>query len=400
MYKIYFQEHDGIMSKRYTASSKDPEIMREPTKIPSLTVAIPTFNEEQNIERIIYGFLGTTYPNLIEIYIADGGSTDSTQAIVQRLGLEDPRIKLIHNPLKTQSAGLNLILEECTGEVFLRADAHSDYAPDYIERCVEALVKSQALNAGGAQRFVAKTPFQAGIALATKSLLGSGGAKYRDPEYSGYADTVYLGCFWRESLLKVASNNQPAVMTGNASHNLNVKMVFDPTQITNQDAELNQRLLSQKKSAIYISSKIRAWYYPRKSWTALWMQYFKYGRGRCLTTAKHNSLSQIRGQLPFITISLVLLMSFAGLISPSLRPIILMLLGVGILAPVGESLRVTLKYDLNFNQEIWRGNRQQKPSIIQRSLLCYIILMTIPIAHFSGYAYQLIRRHLLNVQNW
>ena len=166
---------------------------------PTVTVAIPTYNESVNIEHLLNVLLLTEYPNLVEIFVADGGSTDATQDIVKKVSLAQPKVKLIHNPLKIQSVGINLILQECTGDIFLIADAHSEYASDYIERCVEVLVKSKALNVGGAQRFVAKTPFQVGIALGSRSFLGSGGAKYRDPNYNGYADTVYLGCFWRKN---------------------------------------------------------------------------------------------------------------------------------------------------------------------------------------------------------
>jgi len=79
---------------------------------PTLTVAIPAYNEAANIERVVKGFLSTGYPNLIEIFVADGGSTDGTQDIVKKLSTEDSRVKLLHNPLKIQSAGLNLILQE------------------------------------------------------------------------------------------------------------------------------------------------------------------------------------------------------------------------------------------------------------------------------------------------
>lgn len=249
------------------------------TTNPTLTVAIPTYNEAANIERVVKGFLSTGYPNLIEIFVADGGSTDGTQDIVKKLSTEDSRVKLLHNPLKIQSAGLNLILQECKGDIFLRADAHSDYAPDYIERCVEALLESKALNVGGAQSFAAKTPFQAGIALSSKSILGSGGAKYRDSNYNGYADTVYLGCFWNKALAEVSGYSTEAT--------------------ANEDAELNQKLLKKDQNAIYISSKIRVWYYSRKTWKSLYIQYFKYGRGRYLTSIKYSVKSQIRGILPF-----------------------------------------------------------------------------------------------------
>jgi glycosyltransferase involved in cell wall biosynthesis len=367
---------------------------------PSVTVAIPTFNEEQHIERIIREFLATNYPNLLEVYIADGGSTDETIRIIQRLANEDSRVKLLRNPMKIQSAGLNKILDHCSGEIFLRADAHSDYAPDYIETCVEALLESQALNAGGAQRFVAKTRFQAGIALATKSLLGSGGAKYRDPNYDGYADTVYLGCFWRKALVDLSGYDEKATPNEDTELNVRLQRTFDSSQITNQDAELNQRLLERNQAAVYVSSKIRAWYYPRKSWLALWTQYFKYGRGRCLTAMKHARRSQIRGQIPFIAVSVLLAMALLSLLMPALRPIILVASLSGVVIPILEGLRISLKYDRTFSEEIWRGHPNKVPSLFERTMLCSLTLFTMPIAHFSGYAYQLIRRNILKVSDW
>ncbi len=346
----------------------------------TLSIAIPAYNESAYIEKLIRGFLSTKYSKLIEIFVADGGSTDGTQEIVKRLSSEDPRIKLIHNPDKIQSAGLNLILKECTGDIFLRADAHSDYAPDYIEKCVEALQESKALNVGGAQRFVAKTPFQAGVTLASKSILGSGGAKYRDPNYDGYADTVYIGCFWRQALLDVGG--------------------FDTTQITNQDAELNQKLLNKSENAIYISSKIRVWYYPRKTWKSLWIQYLKYGRGHYLTSTKHSDRMQLRGKLPFLVLSLTIIMAFIDLFFPQLKLPIIELIPLGILLPFLESLRVNWKYRNNFKEEFWRGNEEEMPSFIIRWFYCGVALLTMPIAHFSGYAYQLFRHRVLRIDGW
>jgi succinoglycan biosynthesis protein ExoA len=368
---------------------------------PSISIAIPVYNEALDIERVVKGFLSTSYPNLIEILISDGGSTDGSQEIVKRISAEDSRVKLLHNPLKIQSAGLNLILQQCNGDVFLRADAHSDYSPDYIERCIEALQESCALNVGGAQRFVAKTPFQASVALASRSLIGNGGAKYRDPNYNGYADTVYLGCFWKKAILGVAGYSANSFVNEDAELNLRLSDVaFDLSQVTNQDAELNQRLLNQDTKAVYISSKIQAWYYPRTTWKTLWTQYFKYGRGRCLTVKKHTNRGQIRGKLPFLVISTVLVLLTIDQFVPSLNLPIEQVIILGLLLPFLESLRLTLKFSKNFSSEFWRGSEQEIPSYLSRWLFCAIALLTMPIAHFSGYAYQLVRQKLLRVEGW
>ncbi|MGF1934792.1 MAG: glycosyltransferase family 2 protein [Nostoc sp. ChiQUE02] len=367
---------------------------------PSVTVAIPTYNEVNFIENLVLGFLRTNYPNLIEIFVADGGSNDGTQEIVKKLSDKDARVKLIHNPDKIQSAGLNLILSECVGDIFIRIDAHSDYAPDYIERCIEALLESKASNVGGAQRFVAQTSFQAGVSLASKSFLGNGGAKYRNPNYTGYADTVYLGCFWKKSLLEIQGYNLKTSSNEDAELNLRLKKAFDTTQITNQDAELNQRLIAQNKQAIYIDSKIRAWYYPRKNWKSLLIQYFKYGRGRYLTSTKHQIQSQLRGLIPFVFISTVILLLIVDLLFPKLGLPVEILITIGLFLPFLESLRVNLVYWKSFPSEIWRGDEDKIPSFFSRWFFCGTTLLSMPIAHFTGYAYQLFRQKIMRVKTW
>jgi succinoglycan biosynthesis protein ExoA len=363
---------------------------------PSVTVAIPALNEAANIEGVIRRFLGTSYPHLLEVLVADGGSTDGTQEIVSNISRSDPRVKLISNPDKIQAAGLNAMLREAQGKVFLRADAHCEYALDYVESCVGTLVSVPALNVGGAQRFVASTPFQAGVALATKSPLGSGGARYRDPDYDGYADTVFLGCFWTDVLRQ---------LSGYSTH-----------LPTNEDAELNIRLSEQLSDlwqiapiqfmepgtsqsvpprAIYVSSRIRAWYYPRKTWKALWAQYLKYGSGRCLTTLLHPASSSWRGRLPFAVILSGLLVFLADILTPlNLHTRKLGLTGV--LVPFAEAFRVTWKFRADFERDNWRGESTRVPTFMERWILCGVALLTMPIGHFAGFGYEMLLRKVLN----
>ena len=360
---------------------------------PSVSIAIPTYNEAEKIEKIVRVFLQTNYPNLMEVLVADGGSTDNTQAIVNNLSTQDKRVKLIENPEKIQSVGLNLAFQNSQGDIFLRADAHSDYAPDYVEKCVEALLASKALNVGGAQRFVAASSFQAGVALASRSILGSGGAKYRNPNYNGYADTVYLGCFWRKALLNISTSCHES------NSDRSFLNVFDTSQITNQDAELNQKLLARNPQSIYISSDIKVWYYPRKNWKSLWIQYFQYGRGRYLTNIKHPERSQLRGKLPF----------FLVLISISLLSLDLLLTKITLFIPETillliclvfcESCRIAWKYRNKIDSEIWRIDRPS-PSFISCSVWGFVAILTMLLAHSSGRAYQIFRHRILRVKSW
>ncbi|GAL95605.1 MULTISPECIES: glycosyltransferase family 2 protein [Microcystis] len=367
---------------------------------PTVTVAIPTYNEADHIESVIRGFLQTSYPKLLEILVADGGSQDETQALVKKLSLADSRVKLIINPLKIQSAALNQMLSEAKGDVFLRADAHCDYAPDYIEKCVEALLESKALNVGGSQRFVATNDFQAGLAIASRSFLGNGGAKYRDPNYDGYADTVFIGCFWRKALLEIALE---PVQLDNPEEiyevdSRKILTVFDPFQVTNQDAELNLRLKEKQNNAIYVSSKIKVYYYPRSSWETLFIQYFKYGRGRYLTFLKHPQSTPTRSKLPliiFITIILFFLLDILWLNNRLHSQLFLVVAIVFILA---ESIRINYKYRDDFDLEIWRGKKEKIPNFFSRVFWCTIAFLIMPTAYFSGNIYQIYRHKVLKIE--
>lgn len=342
--------------------------------LPSVTIAIPAYNEAAKIEAVVAGFLNQKYPGLVEILVADGGSTDGTQDIVKQIAIRNPAIRLLHNPQRIQSAALNLMLREAKGDIFLRADAHCDYAPDYIQKSVDALTQSGALNAGGAQRFVAETVFQTGVALASRSIFGNGGAKYRDPNYNGSAETVFLGCFWKSDLLQLGGFN----------------IAVHP----NEDAELNLRLLDKNPNAVYVSSDIKAWYYPRRSAGSLWKQFFKYGCGRHLTSKRHPGKSPLRTKLPIIGI-LVFLLSFV-LTTLFWGLNIALLISLLIIAmPALESVRVALKYNSVFEQDFWRGSQSCCPSLLARCFYCWIALSIMPVAYASGGIFQMIRHNIL-----
>lgn len=357
--------------------------VNQSSRFPQVTIAIPAYNEANYIESVISAFLEQTYPQIEEILIADGGSTDGTQEIIEKIAVTSPKVKLLHNPKKIQSSALNLMLKEAKGEVFLRADAHCEYAKDYVEKCVEALLSSEALNVGGSQRYVAKTPFQAGVALASRSFI-NGGAKYRNTQYNGYADTVYLGCFWKEPLLEIPKSQE----------------VFDTTQVTNQDAELNLKLVERQEKAIYVSSEIKVWYYPRNSWKALCKQFFKYGRGRYLTATKHPNNAPLRSKVPFLFVSfLIIASSFDLLIFRGRFYIIQAISALGVV-PILESFRMVRNFKDKFEEEIWRGKIENKPSSVIQLYFCFWALITMPLAYGLGHGYQLIKNRVFRLKGW
>ena len=246
---------------------------------PRVTIAMPAYNEERYIEACIASVQAQDYPrDHIEILIADGRSTDQTREIIARLTTVDPRIRVIDNPARLQAAGLGLLVKQATGEIFVRMDVHCEYAPDYVRKCVETLERTGADNVGGAQRAKAKTFFQRALCAVLTSPLGVGGAKYRSADAEGFVDTVFLGAFRRRVFESVG--------------------LWDPGAITNEDAELNQRILDSG-GQIYLSRDIVVHYFPRDSFQTLAKQYYKYGRGRARTLLKLGSFPNLRPVMPF-----------------------------------------------------------------------------------------------------
>jgi len=252
------------------------------TALPFVTIAMPSFNEERHIEACIRSVQAQDYPrDRMEILVADGRSTDATRDILARLAVDDPRIRVVDNPARLQAAGLNRIIREAHGDVIVRMDVHCEYASGYVSACVDVMRRTGADNVGGAQRARATTRFQRALCAALTSPLGVGGAAYRSTDNEGYVDTVFLGAF-RRSVFEAVG-------------------LYDEGAITNEDAELNQRLLAAG-GKVYLSRDIEVHYVPRDSFRKLAVQYFKYGKGRARTLLKHRTLPKIRPMLPFLMV--------------------------------------------------------------------------------------------------
>jgi succinoglycan biosynthesis protein ExoA len=245
-----------------------------------VTIAMPCRDEEAYIEACIRSVQAQDWPyDQMEILVADGMSMDATREILARLAAADPRIRLVDNPARVQAAGLNECIRRARGEVIVRMDVHAEYAPDFVRKCVEVLERTGADNVGGAARPRARTFFQRCVAAALVSPLGMGGSHYRKASEEGDVESVWPGAFRRDVFERFGT--------------------FDPQAVTNEDAELNQRIVDAG-GRVYMSREIVVHYYPRESMRQLARQYFKYGRGRARTLLKHGRFLSWRPAVPFL----------------------------------------------------------------------------------------------------
>jgi succinoglycan biosynthesis protein ExoA len=254
----------------------------EGSALPFVTIAIPCLNEEAYIEECIRCVQEQDYPkDRIEILVADGGSMDATREILARIAKDDPRVHVIDNPARIQSAGLNAMIRRSKGDVIIRMDAHAEYQGDFVRKCVEVLERTGADNVGGAARPKAKTWFQRALCAALESPLAVGGSKYRSPDNEGFVESVFPGAFRRRVFESIG--------------------LFDPGAITNEDAEINQRI-NESGGKVFLSREVVVHYYPRDSFKGLAKQYFKYGQGRARTLLKHGGFPSLRPAIPFFMV--------------------------------------------------------------------------------------------------
>ncbi|MDQ2825401.1 MAG: glycosyltransferase [Actinomycetota bacterium] len=235
----------------------------------------------------------------------DGGSTDATCALVAGR----PGVRLLHNPRRIQAAALNIALSEAKGEVFVRVDGHCVIAPDYVERCVEALGLNRAAMVGGAMTPVAEGLIQRGIAAAMASQVGAGPARFHTGGASGGVDTVYLGAYPSELAREV----------GGYAEDVGV----------NEDAEFAIRMGA--RGPVWFDETIRSTYVPRSSIRDVARQFFRYGRSRAATVRRHPT------SLAFRQLAAPLLV--LGLLSPRRRAVAATYVTVVLASAAGRARR-------------------------------------------------------------
>lgn len=258
-----------------------------PSDSPTVSVVMAVLDEAAAIEDTLEAVAVQTYPNVVEILVADGGSADDTRAIAASV----PGVRVLDNPGRIQARGLNVALAAARGEVIVRVDGHCRIAPDYVERCVEALGSSGAAMVGGAMSPVGDTPVRRGIAAAMRSRLGAGPARFHVGGRPGPVDTVYLGAYRRDVARRAGG--------------------YAPDLAVNEDAEFAHRMA--RFGPVWFDPSIRSTYVPRGSLGRVARQFYRYGRGRAATVKRHPRNLRAR--------QLAAPLLVAGLLSPWRRPV-------------------------------------------------------------------------------
>lgn len=248
-------------------------------------IVIPTLNEAAHIGALLTQCAQLPADVVGAIVVADGGSADATRTIVVEAAIADPRIRLIDNPRRIQSAGINDAVAglELAIDAFVRIDAHATYPDDYVPRVLAALDDSGADVVATRLLTTGVTPMQRAIAAASNSVFGTGGAAHRQGGYSGFIDHGHHAGFRRAAFERVGG--------------------YDATFVANEDAEFDARI-RRTGGHIWMAGDIEVVYYPRRTLGGLACQYRRYGTGRAANVLKHREIRLRQLLAPTITVAL------------------------------------------------------------------------------------------------
>jgi succinoglycan biosynthesis protein ExoA len=240
-----------------------------------ISVVIPTRNEERCVAGLLDALRNQDYPpEMFEIVVADGMSTDRTSEIVAECASQSGAlIRLIENPRTLSSAGRNVGIAAATGEIILFIDGHCHIPNRHLLKDVVRLFAQT-----GAHVLCRPQPLQVpsnnllqnAIAAARASWLGHGwDSTIYSTNFRGWVNPSSSGAIYKRGVFEQFG-------------------VFDEKFDACEDVEFNYRLHKNSTKA-YSSPELTIFYEPRKTLGALFRQMARYARGRVRLARKHPS---------------------------------------------------------------------------------------------------------------
>ena len=292
-----------------------------------VSVIVPCRNEEKRINGLLQALLKQTYPlENLEVIIADGLSSDKTREVIAqfRSGNPELQIRVVDNPEQVIPTALNHAIDAARGEYIVRVDAHSVPSPTYIAYSIENLKAGKGENVGGLwlikpgdNSWIAKS-----IAAAGGHKLGVGDARYRTSGEPGYVETVPFGSYRNELLSQLGG--------------------FDETLLTNEDYDLNHRIIAQG-GKVYFDPKIQIDYIARSTLADLARQYWRYGYWKLQMLKKFPKSLKMRQALPPLFVAWVLIGGLLSVLIPQLRLVYLSSLLVYLIIVILSAIPVAIK---------------------------------------------------------
>jgi succinoglycan biosynthesis protein ExoA len=237
-------------------------------------IVIPSLNEEAHIEGVIANLQADRGCTEALIVVSDGGSSDQTIAIAERIASADLRVRVLTTVKRLSiGASVNRAVEHFGhGRTWLvRLDAHAGYPKDYSSRLVTKAVETGASSVVVPMFTVGYTCFQRAAAAAQNSYLGTGGSAHRLLNRGGWVEHGHHAILNLEQFCKLGGYHDAL----------------------GEDPEYDQRLI-KSGGRIWLADDLVITYVPRNNTISLFYQYVRHGRGQARRFLRHGGRRHIR----------------------------------------------------------------------------------------------------------
>ena len=224
---------------------RNQNIVKDYNYKPTVTIYLPTFNEEKNIERKLDNLLAQTYP-IKEILIVDC-STDGTVQIIEQYQRRFPLIRLIRQPQRTGAArtmneAINLAMQERSTEIFVKTDCDSISGPSALSELI-ANFADERIGAVTGIYVVDK-----GVEKYYRKFMHSIQVAESNIDSTLIAHSCWLA--FRRSLLEPVRENSAAEDTEEflLVRKKGYKTIIDPSVVSSEEVPVNYKLRLTQKS--------------------------------------------------------------------------------------------------------------------------------------------------------
>ena len=138
--------------------SKPWNLKTDPHYAPSVSIIIPTYNEEKTIQHKLQNLEHLDYPkSSIQVIVVDSASTDSTLEEIKEYGKRNSRLEIVtikENERRGKSKALNLALQHTRGEIIVVSDADCFWPSKILRQSLPYLANSSIGAVAGQEKLL------------------------------------------------------------------------------------------------------------------------------------------------------------------------------------------------------------------------------------------------------
>lgn len=223
----------------------------------NVSLCVVAYNEEQFLPNILSDFRNQTYPHeLIEVILIDSSSTDNTKQIMEEFAKTENSfytVAVLDNPQKIQATGWNAAVENASGDVIIRIDAHTHIPADFTAKNMALQEKGEYVTGGIRPCLIDNpTPWKEMLLEVENSLFGSSINRKTSGNKGRYVKTMFHAAYRKEVFDKAGLFNEKLLRTEDNEMHYRIrkagyKFYCDPNIVSFQYARSDLKKMIKQK---------------------------------------------------------------------------------------------------------------------------------------------------------